>query len=99
VSEPVRFLLGVHNHQPSGNFDSVILAAARQAYEPFLEAVRDAPGVVLTVHCSGGLLAFLRERARPTFDLLGGLVGEGRRSTTRTSLWPDSSRGRSAATT
>jgi alpha-amylase len=78
VSEAVRFLFGVHNHQPSGNFESVILDAARDAYQPFLEAVRDAPGVALTVHCSGGLLAFLRERARPTFDLLGRLAAEGR---------------------
>jgi 4-alpha-glucanotransferase len=78
VSEAVRFLFGVHNHQPSGNFESVILDAARDAYQPFLEAVRDAPGVTLTVHCSGGLLAFLRERGRPTFDLLGRLAAEGR---------------------
>jgi hypothetical protein len=78
VSERVRFLLGVHNHQPSGNFESVVLEAIRQAYQPFLEAVRRAPGVVLTLHCSGGLLAFLRERARPTFDLIGGLAAEGR---------------------
>src|SRR5262245_1686079 len=33
---------------------------------------------MLTVHCSGGLLAFLRERARPTFDLLGRLAVDGR---------------------
>lgn len=78
MSEAVRFLFGVHNHQPSGNFESVILDAVRDAYQPFLEAVRDAPGVILTVHCSGGLLAFLRERARPTFDLLGRLAAEGR---------------------
>ena len=78
MSEAVRFLFGVHNHQPSGNFESVILDATRDAYHPFLEAVRAVPGVVLTVHCSGGLLAFLREKARPTFDLLGRLAGEGR---------------------
>jgi 4-alpha-glucanotransferase len=78
VSEAVRFLFGVHNHQPSGNFESVIRDATRDAYHPFLEAVRAVPGVVLTVHCSGGLLAFLREKARPTFDLLGRLASEGR---------------------
>lgn len=78
MSEALRFLFGVHNHQPAGNFDSVILDAARSAYHPFLEAARAVPGVVLTVHCSGGLLAFLRERARPTFDLLGRLAADGR---------------------
>ena len=78
MSEAIRFLFGVHNHQPVGNFDSVILDAARSAYHPFLEAARAVPGVVLTVHCSGGLLAFLRERARQTFDLLGRLAADGR---------------------
>ena len=78
MSEALRFLFGVHNHQPAGNFDSVILDAARSAYHPFLEAARAVPGVILTVHCSGGLLAFLRERARPTFDLLGRLASDGR---------------------
>jgi alpha-amylase len=78
VSDGVRFLFGVHNHQPVGNFDSVVLDAARSAYHPFLEAARAVSGVVLTVHCSGGLLAFLRERARPTFDLLGRLASDGR---------------------
>jgi alpha-amylase len=78
VSEAVRFLFGVHNHQPTGNFDSVVLDAARSAYHPFLEAVGAAAGMVVSVHCSGGLLAFLRERARPTFDLLGRLAADGR---------------------
>ena len=78
MSERVRFLFGVHNHQPAGNFESVILDAARDAYHPFLEAVRDAPGMSLTVHSSGWLLAFLRERAQPTFDLLGRLAADGR---------------------
>jgi len=78
VSEPLRFLFGVHNHQPVGNFDSVVLEAAARAYHPLLETARETGGVVLSVHCSGGLLAFLRERATATFDLLGRLAAEGR---------------------
>jgi alpha-amylase len=73
VSEPLDFLFGVHNHQPVGNFDGVIADAVSAAYHPFLAAVRTA-GVRITVHCSGGLLAWMRERARPTFDLLGELA-------------------------
>src|SRR5439155_865918 len=78
VSEGLRFLFGVHNHQPVGNFDSVVLEAAARAYHPFLEAAGAVEGMVVAVHCSGGLLAFLRERAPATFDLLGRLVSSGR---------------------
>jgi len=78
VSEGLRFLFGVHNHQPVGNFDSVVLEAAARAYHPFLEAAGAVEGMVMAVHCSGGLLAFLRERVPATFDLLGRLVSSGR---------------------
>jgi hypothetical protein len=73
----LHFLFGVHNHQPAGNFDSVVEDAVARAYHPFLAALREIPGFPLTVHCSGGLLAFLRARARPTFDLLGRLAADG----------------------
>jgi hypothetical protein len=77
VSDGLHFLFGVHNHQPSGNFESIVEDAVRRAYHPFLATVREVGGVPLTVHCSGGLLTFLRERARPTFDLLGRLAADG----------------------
>ncbi|MGH7315350.1 MAG: 4-alpha-glucanotransferase, partial [Candidatus Rokuibacteriota bacterium] len=69
MSEPLHFLFGIHNHQPVGNFDFVVDDAVLRAYHPFLQTVADVgPGLPLTVHCSGGLLAALKERARPTFD-------------------------------
>ncbi len=74
----LHFLFGIHNHQPVGNFDHVIAEACRQAYQPFLAVVKEFPQIVLTVHTSGSLLEWLKERARATFDLLGELVGEGR---------------------
>jgi 4-alpha-glucanotransferase len=76
---PLHFLFGIHNHQPVGNFESVVDDAIRQAYHPFLQTVADAGGDLrLTVHCSGGLLDTLKTRARPTFDLLGRLAADGR---------------------
>ncbi len=39
--------------------------------------LRAEPDIRLTVHCSGSLLAWLRERAAPTFDLLGTLAARG----------------------
>ncbi|HET8576249.1 MAG TPA: alpha-amylase/4-alpha-glucanotransferase domain-containing protein [Methylomirabilota bacterium] len=74
----LHFLFGVHNHQPAGNFESVVEDVVARAYQPFLTTLREVAGVPLTVHCSGGLLTFLRERARATFDLLGRLVADGR---------------------
>ncbi len=77
MSDGLHFLFGVHNHQPAGNFEFVVEDAIARAYHPFLSAIREVGGFPLTVHCSGGLLAFLREHARPTFDLLGRLAADG----------------------
>lgn len=75
----LHFLLGIHNHQPVGNFESVVDDAVIRAYHPFLETIdRAGSGLPLTVHCSGGLLEALKARARPTFDLLGRLAADGR---------------------
>jgi alpha-amylase len=75
---PLHFLFGIHNHQPVGNFEGVVDDAIRQAYHPFLQAIAETGGgLPLTVHFSGGLLAILKDRARPTFDLLGRLVADG----------------------
>jgi hypothetical protein len=68
---------GVHNHQPVGNFDHVVAEAVARAYHPFLDRLRARPEVRATVHFSGALLEWVRERAPATFDLLGTLVTRG----------------------
>jgi alpha-amylase len=68
---------GVHDHQPVGNFDGVIAEASARAYRPFFELVRRRPDVRLTVHVTGSLLEWLRERDAPTFDALGAIVASG----------------------
>jgi alpha-amylase len=72
------FCFGVHNHQPIGNFDGVLRETTEQAYHPFLALVKARTELRLTMHCTGSLLLWLREHARPTFDLLGEVVGSGR---------------------
>jgi alpha-amylase len=69
---------GVHNHQPIGNFDSVLAETTAYAYQPFFERLRARTEVRLTVHCTGSLLQWLRAHARPTFDLIGELAAGGR---------------------
>jgi len=73
----LRFIFGVHNHQPAGNFDGVVAEAVATAYHPFFQALHAEPDVRVSVHCSGSLLAWLREHAAPTFDLLGDLASRG----------------------
>ena len=73
----MTFLFGVHNHQPAGNFDDVMADAVKRAYQPFLELARAFPSIRLTVHCTGTLLEFLRDRAPRAFDLLGALAARG----------------------
>jgi alpha-amylase len=77
TSSHLSFCFGVHNHQPIGNFDSVLAEATERAYRPFLELVRRRPEVRLSVHCTGSLLVWLRAQARKTFDLLGETVAAG----------------------
>ncbi len=78
MNPDLHFLFGIHNHQPVGNFDHVIAEACRHAYHPFLTVLRDFPQVVLTLHTSGSLLEWLKERSPATFDLLGELVQQRR---------------------
>jgi 4-alpha-glucanotransferase len=73
----LAFCFGVHNHQPIGNFDHVMVEATERAYRPFLERLDRRPEVRLSVHCTGSLLEWLRERAPRTFDLLGTVAARG----------------------
>jgi 4-alpha-glucanotransferase len=73
----LAFCLGVHNHQPIGNFDHVMVEATERAYRPFLEQLDQRPEVRLSVHCTGSLREWLREHSPRTFDLLGTLAARG----------------------
>lgn len=75
--DPLTFLFGVHNHQPTANFDWVIREATDHAYHPFLALLQQFPELPATVHTSGGLLMWLKEQAPRTFDLLGTLAARG----------------------
>lgn len=59
-------LLGIHNHQPVGNFDHVFEKACDLAYEPFLEVLERHPGIHVSLHNSGILYEWL-ESHRPRY--------------------------------
>ena len=56
------FVLGIHDHQPVGNFDHVFEEAYEKAYAPFLAALERHPAVKTSIHTSGPLVEWLEER-------------------------------------
>lgn len=73
----VRFIFGVHNHQPVGNFDFVIEEAYRRAYRPFLELVSGTPWFKFALHNSGCLWEWLQSRHPEYLDLVRALAQRG----------------------
>jgi alpha-amylase len=76
--EPIRFVFGLHLHQPVGNFDHVFEQHARDVYRPLLErlvARSFLPGVL---HVSGPLLEWLEEHDSTYHDILGRRTPHGR---------------------
>ncbi len=59
MSPSVRLSLVFHNHQPIGNFEGVFEEAYRDSYAPFLEVLREYPGIKVSIHNSGSLLEWL----------------------------------------
>ncbi len=77
MPQPVTLLLGVHAHQPVGNFPEVIEDAHLRCYKPFLETLYAYPEFRFAAHFSGWLLDWLRERYPADMDLLAQMVKRG----------------------
>lgn len=72
-----RLVLALHNHQPVGNFDSVIQEALEQSYRPFLQTLSRFPSLRAVIHTSGCLLEWLVANAPDYVDELRAAVGRG----------------------
>jgi len=77
MNQPVALLLGVHAHQPVGNFPEVIAEAHERCYRPFLQTLHRYPDFRFSAHFSGWLLDFLGERYPKDMKLLGEMVARG----------------------
>ena len=78
MPSPIRFIFGVHLHQPVGNFDSVFEQHLADVYRPFLEKVDERGFLPVVLHLSGPLLEWLERRDRSYLDLLGRLAAAGK---------------------
>lgn len=70
----VYFILGVHNHQPVGNFDHVFADAYHRCYLPFLSVLREFPRIKCSIHTSGPLYDWMKEKGKDYIDILKELV-------------------------
>ncbi len=66
AKDKLSFILGVHCHQPVGNFGWVIEEAFEKSYRPFMETLAQYPLLKATAHFSGPLLEWI-EAERPEF--------------------------------
>ncbi|MBI5267251.1 MAG: 4-alpha-glucanotransferase, partial [candidate division Zixibacteria bacterium] len=69
--------LGIHNHQPVGNFDHVFEQAHHDAYLPFLQLVERFPNIHLSLHQSGILWKWQKQHHPDYFELVSRLTGRG----------------------
>ena len=74
----INFIMGLHCHQPVGNFDWVFEDAYKRAYLPFIETIEKYPSLKFVFHYSGCLLEWLEEHKPEFFARLRALVSAGR---------------------
>jgi len=75
--DPVRFVFGVHFHQPVGNFDHVFEDHLRDVYLPLVERLTAQRFLPFALHMSGPLLEWLEQHAGPYLDTIGRLAADG----------------------
>jgi hypothetical protein len=76
--DKVNFILGVHNHQPIGNFGFVFEKAYAQSYLPFLEAMERHPKIHWNLHATGILWEWLEKNHPDYIDRVAAQVEAGR---------------------
>ena len=76
--EPIRFLFGIHIHQPVGNFDHVVRDHVDRVYLPLLKRLAERDLLPASLHISGPLLDWMTRNDRALMDLTGRLVADGR---------------------
>jgi hypothetical protein len=77
MSEPISLLLGVHAHQPVGNFSAVLEEAHERCYRPYLRVLHRYPEFRFAAHFSGWLLDWLLEHHPQDMALLKEMVARG----------------------
>ena len=75
--QPIRFIFGLHLHQPVGNFDYVFQHHHDDVYQPLLDHLERGRMLPAVLHISGPLLEWLDRHAPGYLDQLGRLASDG----------------------
>lgn len=78
MSQTIRFVLALHNHQPIGNFTGVMEQAYQESYRPFLDVFERYPTLKIALHTSGSLMEWLASAHPEYLDRLSELVAAGK---------------------
>ncbi|HEY0243437.1 MAG TPA: alpha-amylase/4-alpha-glucanotransferase domain-containing protein [Gemmatimonadaceae bacterium] len=76
--KPLRFVFGIHVHQPVGNFGHVFEEHTRDVYLPLLKRLSEREFFPIVMHLSGPLLEWLDAHHSSYLDLVGELAAAGR---------------------
>ncbi len=75
--DAINLCLGIHNHQPAGNFDHILENACEKCYLPFLQALERHEHIKCSIHFSGYLLAWIDRKYPEIVKVLARLVKSG----------------------
>jgi alpha-amylase len=75
---PIRFVFGLHLHQPVGNFDHVFAQHLEDVYRPLLDRLEGRGFLPAVLHLSGPLLDWLESHEPAYLDRLGTLAADGK---------------------
>ncbi|MFH1387671.1 MAG: alpha-amylase/4-alpha-glucanotransferase domain-containing protein [bacterium] len=73
----VKFLFGIHCHQPVGNFGHIFDEAYERSYLPFIQAMDAHPRIKFSVHYSGILYDWFAKKHPEFLEHLNKLIGRG----------------------
>ncbi len=74
----MKLVLGIHDHQPVGNFGWVIEEIYDKSYAPFLDVVERHPTFRFSLHVTGPLFEWIEQNRPEWLDRVAALVAEGR---------------------
>jgi alpha-amylase/alpha-mannosidase (GH57 family) len=74
----LRFVFGIHVHQPVGNFGYVFEEHTRDVYLPLLKHLKEHEFFPIMMHLSGPLMEWLENAHSSYLDMVGELASQGK---------------------